>query len=553
MSIPAVTQELIDNTNTEAIEILESAMTNSLSSIQAEREDRIHGDEDTLESAKEYTDEQILKSEKGIVKTVNGNGPDDSGNVELTKVPLSDNLYTSDMVIDDPESGYVFRTTGGDASVTNGEGYLSRIRGLTEIVDGVLVSAKPTAFVSHGFNQFKPSDVLGGYAKFNETGKIVVDTTNAYKIAYAHVAGGLSKGYTVHATEGAVTRVGWCSSIPSIGSTARFVELEATEDSTVDGCKNYKFTAFGNGELFDDGYFCIETTSIEKMSVHPHWSGPANWRDEGLEDYVEYSSSTVLIPTVNSEGTELPIAEYGIPSVGAVCDEFDFDAKKYYKRIGFKTFSAENIEYVKSYGTEYVDDGVASIYYVLKEADRVVFDLPNSFSNLVAVCDYGTEEFIGSSVSVRAKMSYLPNLRDKLRTNVLTISEQSLSDSSKEQIGYNLGMRYRLVTKELVDATVTVGGTDIDAKVCVADDFTINTVEVDSDEKPVCIYLPKKSKDGRARDFIVRIAVTSAAAPSIAFIGQDETIDYESADDEWSTIEPGSNLFSFTETIKENA
>lgn len=467
MSIPAVTQELIDNTNTEAIERLESAMTNSLSSIQTEREDRIHGDEDTLESAKEYTDEQILKSEKGIVKTVNGNGPDDRGNVELTKVPLSDNLYTSDMVIDDPESGYVFRTTGGDASVTNGEGYLSRIRGLTETVDGVLVSAKPTAFVSHGFNQFKPSDVLGGYAKFNETGKIVVDTTNAFKIAYAHVAGGLSKGYTVHATEGAVTRVGWCSSIPSIGSTARFVELEATEDSTVDGCKNYKFTAFGNGELFDDGYFCIETTSIEKMSVHPHWSGPANWRDEGLEDYVEYSSSTVLIPTVNSEGAELPIAEYGIPSVGAVCDEFDFDAKKYYKRIGFKTFSAENIEYVKSYGTEYVDDGVASIYYVLKEADRVVFDLPNSFSNLVTVCDYGTEEFIGSSVSVRAKMSYLPNLRDKLRTDVVTISEQNLTEVQKKQIQSNLNV------VDASETTKSVNGNIPDAK----GNVTIESVE----------------------------------------------------------------------------
>ena len=51
-----------------------------------------------------------------------------------------------------------------------------------------------------------------------------------------------------------------------------------------------------------------------------------------------------------------------------------------------------------------------------------------------------------------------------------------------------------------------------------------------------------------ARDFILRIEISSSAAPTFTFNGVNETIDFDSEDNDWAVMEPGLNLVSFTET-----
>ena len=62
------------------------------------------------------------------------------------------------------------------------------------------------------------------------------------------------------------------------------------------------------------------------------------------------------------------------------------------------------------------------------------------------------------------------------------------------------------------------------------------------------MYLPPKPADGGARDFIIRVEVTASTAPGFYFVGASETINYDSDNEDWSVLEPGLNLISFTET-----
>lgn len=100
--------------------------------------------------------------------------------------------------------------------------------------------------------------------------------------------------------------------------------------------------------------------------------------------------------------------------------------------------------------------------------------------------------------------------------------------------------RYRLVTL----AGAMSGG----VRVYEIEDQTVATIQLSSSSTPVLIKLPAKPDDGGARDFILRVEITSNEAPTVTFQGVDESIDFDSEDDDWYILEPGLNIVSFTET-----
>ena len=100
--------------------------------------------------------------------------------------------------------------------------------------------------------------------------------------------------------------------------------------------------------------------------------------------------------------------------------------------------------------------------------------------------------------------------------------------------------RYPLITAEL--STIN------DQLCCLIQDHTITTIEVSSAETPLVVKLPPKPEDNGARDFILRIEVSSSTAPGVTFSGLDESITFDSDSEDWMAIEPGLNLISFTET-----
>ena len=100
--------------------------------------------------------------------------------------------------------------------------------------------------------------------------------------------------------------------------------------------------------------------------------------------------------------------------------------------------------------------------------------------------------------------------------------------------------QYQLITAELS----TING----QLCCLIQDHTITTIEVSSAETPLVVKLPPKLADNGARDFILRIEVSSSTAPGVTFSGLDESITFDSDSEDWMIIEPGLNLISFTET-----
>ena len=104
-------------------------------------------------------------------------------------------------------------------------------------------------------------------------------------------------------------------------------------------------------------------------------------------------------------------------------------------------------------------------------------------------------------------------------------------------------LHYPLINHALV--TQSVGGVDTDC--AVLRDLAVNSVKITSNARPVQLTFPIKAT-GKARDFIVRLEITSGTAPTITFAFQDgENINFEYMED-WAVIDPGVTLLSFTET-----
>lgn len=141
----------------------------------------------------------------------------------------------------------------------------------------------------------------------------------------------------------------------------------------------------------------------------------------------------------------------------------------------------------------------------------------------------------GSSVQVSADYS--------TGTRVATISVDSVPTSIYVPNNSGGSIRYALVTAQLVS--------DSGSLTCAVDDQTITTIQVSSSATPIVVQLPAQPVDG-ARDFILRIEISSSAAPTFTFNGVNETIDFDSEDDDWAVMEPGLNLVSFTETKRGN-
>ena len=285
---------------------------------------------------------------------------------------------------------------------------------------GTIVVATPTAFKATGFNQFNGSTLV---SDINDTGIInnasisngvIVNTSGRY-ICYVHAVGGVERGYVAYSESGTIRNIGWCENLPQLN------ESVVTTDSSV--TNTISSILFAN-----DGYVVVEVTSYNDLCVHPRWSTD----DETYEAYV--LPSVKEFPTEDIEGTPLPIGIYGMPSVGTVADRLDFDTGVYIKRIERIENNSQNMTYVQGLEVSYDWDS-NYIYYVRPTPQNYIVDV----NPVYTVNDFGTEEFVDTEVPLKVQLLYGQNLRDKLRTDVVTISAQSLSANQKAQVCTNIG------------------------------------------------------------------------------------------------------------------
>lgn len=252
----------------------------------------------------------------------------------------------------------------------------------TAEVRGQIVNATPTGFVSTGWNLYDNSK---GYARV-----LKYDEVHGFKIA------------------GTYTGIAFATD-PN-GTTS---PISVDSD--------------GDFQIPEDGYIIVSGGNATDTMVYMTWS---DWTDGTPLPFATYSESVIDLSGLMQ--TNFP---FGLCAVGSAADDIDFSNKIANSRIERIEYSIANLELVKASGREYAyDDNY--IYAVKATPTSVGFSL----SMELDAYDHGLELVTGTTVPVFIHMLYGQNLRDKLRTDVVTISEQVLTSAQKQQIRENLGL-----------------------------------------------------------------------------------------------------------------
>ena len=260
---------------------------------------------------------------------------------------------------------------------------------------GTITVANPTAFSSTGWNLY---DNDAGYAR-------VVDYSDTY-------------GYY-------------------LGGTYSIVEFS----ETLTGTKSALTVSSGYFSVPSDGFVWI-TGGDETTYIYATWS---DWVDGYEGDFETYTVDTIDLSEVM---LNFP---YGLMAVGNVRDEINLNAMTAINRIQRLAYTAENLATVEASGQAYTYD-TNYIYAVLATPTTTSIELDGSYT----VDGHGIEFFSGTTVAVAVETLYGENLKDKLRTDVLTISEQTLTTAQKNQVAANLG----IARSTLRDVPFAVGVSD---------------------------------------------------------------------------------------------
>lgn len=307
---------------------------------------------------------------------------------------------------------------------------------IKEVLGTLTPAAVQKLFATTSMNQYDKTGTgrithIIADATIDSNGEIVANVGT--KVACVRAVGGIYSGYVAYSASGYITRIAhtpltWnngAAVLPAIGDE---LSLEDTiQDSEL------------SVALFNDiSWVCVAVTDDSDLSIHPRWSSGQD-QDHTFDAYGE---NFVNIPTVDANGATLPTGIYGMPAIGDIYDEIRFGSENVYiKRIERLANTVENMATVQAYGTPYLYD-TNYIYYTLKAADYVTYDLPAGTSGAYIANDYGTEALVATTPDNMCTLyiSYGTNLKDKLRTDVLTISQQTLTSAQKTQVQQNLGI-----------------------------------------------------------------------------------------------------------------
>ena len=195
--------------------------------------------------------------------------------------------------------------------------------------------------------------------------------------------------------------------------------------TTLTGTRTTLTISSGNFTVPSDGYVFI-TGGDATTYIYPTWS---DWTDGYSGDFQTYTVDTIDLSEI------MLYFPNGLLAVGGVRDEINLNTNVIVNRIQRLAYTSENIAAVIASGVAY-DADTNYIYAVLQTPTTRSISVDGAYT----VSDHGIEFFAGTSVPVFAECIYGENLKDKLRTDVLTISAQTLSTAQKDQVATNLGI-----------------------------------------------------------------------------------------------------------------
>lgn len=408
----------------EALEIHQTKVTENEEDIAA------------LEEAMETANEEIALR----AKTLNGEPCDEQGDFQINEVEFAHQFVTDDAQQSSGE--FLFRTTGGDASLTDGPAKLVSIQGRSVHTGEVQENINMTVTMAERGQLDEPIEATIDRDTFvtyvDESGTTTLTYTDSWSddpadygitvtgmpidgdvITVVYVKG--DRGIITNSNPSVFTSTGWNLYDNTSGvQRARVKKYSDTYGFLIGG--NYsgiEFSATLNGSRETitpaSGYFTVPSDGYVFVSngdattyILMTWS---DWGEGYDGDLQAYTESVVDLSAIM---TNFP---YGLMKVGPVADEINFSMKRAISRIERLAYTAENLETVIALGVAY--DADENYIYAVK-ATEDVYAITETGSYTAS--DHGIEFVTGGTVPVFIQTLYGQNLVDKLRTDVLTKS-----------------------------------------------------------------------------------------------------------------------------------
>ena len=225
------------------------------------------------------------------------------------------------------EDSFLFRSSGGSASISDGDAKLARVLGNVELNDNGQESPFSAAtFKSVGFNAFNPAKKYEGYV-LNANGSISQQSGSTIIVVHvlnSTAGAGNNNGYDISTADGYAGTYGKIS-----GSTAFRIGFSMTEYTGGTKTSGYaqiiNRSAHYNSQSYlapNAGYFIINTDGVDldKLCVHLCCSG---YRDN---DFEEYAESKITLPYSQ-------IHDWGLGKANAVADEINLNEAVGIKRV----------------------------------------------------------------------------------------------------------------------------------------------------------------------------------------------------------------------------
>lgn len=405
------------------------------------------------------------------------------GTRQVMSAKLADNFESASA--QQSFGSYILRTTGGEASLSDGAGWLGRIRGkhthtgyIPQNVEMAVSSESITAtineatflsavgqvsgvmiFTYSGSWDYTPGTYGITVTGTPETGDTITVTYQAEvrgTITQSNPGKFVSTGWNLYDNSVGYARVPYYSEQYGFGISGTYTSLRyssdelGTEDVTVITPVNGFFTIPGDGYIHVTGG---NGTDTQIWMTWSDWTAQANggvW-----EAYSETEVDFTAIMTANFPN--------GLCEVGGYQDEIDLSLATYTVRVGRMAYSAANLITVQGYGTDYEYDE-DYIYYGLTTPVTGSIDLDGSYD----AYDHGLEFFTQTEVEVYAETVYGVNLKNRLERDVLTISQQTLTENQQEQVRNNIAANCLVVS-----GTMTTSGSLTITNSKITDDMVV--------------------------------------------------------------------------------
>ena len=488
-----------------AMDTVATANSNAITALQAKGGDTIKLEAGGTETVKEAIEKRIA--------SVNGEGPDETGNVEITHALTADNLTSSASQSSIGE--FTRRTAGGTASIQDGPAWMSSIRGnrshvgyVAEVLN-MTVTTAPREPGQDLITATIDRDTFVAYVDESGTTNLVYTTSwsespalygvtvegtpvsgDQITIAYTKEDRGtiiqskpekmISTGYNLfNPTAGYAVGLKYSSQYGfAISGTYTAVKWAATSDATS------KTTITPVDGLFDipaNGYIFVEGASTDTM-VFMTWSDWILGTD--WPSYAAYSESVIDLSALFDDTDDDAPFPHGLLRAGDVRDEIDFNTGLAISNIERLAYSAENLAAAVASGRAYECD---TNYIYLERASAISTEI--EIDGQYTASDHGLEMFTVTQVPVYAIVIYGNNLKNKLERDVLTISQQSLTSTEQGRVRSNIGAAAAADLTSLSNKVTNINKVETLFTATAYRDDINRSFELDTDHTMLAVFL----------------------------------------------------------------